>query len=443
LSGDALRGRRPATCIVWLALALGGGAGAQTPVPSPLGSPPNGSGTAWLPRSAPDHMRVRFSPGQPDRWIFTYHGAAFGQMVRNAGIRGHWQLGSTNWLMGAAARAIGNGELRLRAMVSAEPATVSRMGYPQLLQTAAPYRGGLLIDRQHPHELFGELAASYEVALGKRAGISVYIAPSGEPAIGPVAYYHRPSAAHDPLAPLGHHLQEGTHTSFGVITVGGYTTWARFEASTFNGAHPDEIRTGIDLTHARIDSWAARLTVNPAHEWSGSVSAARISNAVHGDATGHAAHALGARERVGATVMHVRQSRSGRWSTTAVYGGDRPAGGGASLGAFLLETDREVGVHAVFARLERVRRTSAELALTGAIPPTVDVSAISAGYARRVLVMRGAGVMVGGRGTINVVPDPLREFYGSFTPLSGLVYVRLSGGGSWSRVPGEHEGHGH
>src|SRR5438270_5014221 len=40
---------------------------------------------------------------------------------------------------------------------------------------------------------------------------------------GPVAFPHRPSAADDPLAPISHHWQDGTHITFGVVTAGVFT----------------------------------------------------------------------------------------------------------------------------------------------------------------------------------------------------------------------------
>ena len=33
-------------------------------------------------------------------------------------------------------------------------------------------------------------------------------------------FMHRPSAADDPFAPLGHHWQDATHEAFGVVTTG-------------------------------------------------------------------------------------------------------------------------------------------------------------------------------------------------------------------------------
>src|SRR5438445_38235 len=221
------------------------------------------------------------------------------------------QLGSVNWVMLMAARPAAGGILRLRTMVSAEPWTLTARGYPQLLQVAETYRGGLLTDRQHPHELISELSVGFEHPVGSRVGASLYTAPVGEPALGPVAYLHRPSAVYDPAAPLGHHTQDFTHTTFGVVTLGFFTRQVRVEASAFNGAHPDDVRTNFDPV--RLDSYSARLTCNPASQWSVAAWFGHVA------ATG-GAHVHGALDRFGASVLHSR----GTWSTAFVYGADLP-----------------------------------------------------------------------------------------------------------------------
>src|SRR5207244_3150915 len=125
-----------------------------------------------------------------------------------------------------------------------------------------------LHDRQDPHDRFVELAALYDRPVARDLALSLYVAPVGEPALGPVAFPHRPSAAGDPLAPLGHHWQDATHITYGVITAGLFTRSAKLEASWFNGREPDEDRTGFDYAGRRLDSYAARLTVNPSRYWS-------------------------------------------------------------------------------------------------------------------------------------------------------------------------------
>src|SRR2546426_11636353 len=99
--------------------------------------------------------------------------------------------------------------------------------------------------------------------LARPGGVPPSPAPAGEPAVGPVAFPHRPSAAADPLAPISHHWQDGTHITFGVVTAGMFTRNVKLEASWFNGREPDENRTNFDYTGRRLDSYSARLTVNP------------------------------------------------------------------------------------------------------------------------------------------------------------------------------------
>ena len=52
-----------------------------------------------------------------------------------------------------------------------------------LLQTGETYRGEPLYDRQHPHDLFMELAAVVERVISEKIGVSLYAAPVGEPAV--------------------------------------------------------------------------------------------------------------------------------------------------------------------------------------------------------------------------------------------------------------------
>src|SRR5256886_13713275 len=108
-------------------------------------------------------------------------------------------------------------------MVSAEPWTIGSRGYPLLVQSGESYQGAPLHDRQHPHDLFMELAGLYERPVARKLGLSLYLAPVGEPAVGPVAFPHRPSAGDDPLAPICHHWQDRRHITVRRRTAGGLT----------------------------------------------------------------------------------------------------------------------------------------------------------------------------------------------------------------------------
>src|SRR6185437_9103952 len=190
-----------------------------------------GSGTSWMPDSSPMHAAHRTWDGL----TVMLHGVAFGQYDDQGSMRGDHQLGIVDWEMLMAMRRIGAGQLHLHAMVSLEPLTLGAKGYPLLLQTGESYRGQPLHDRQHPHDAIMELAAMFQQPVSHGVALEFYGGVAGEPALGPVAFMHRPSAQSDPLAPLGHHWQDATHISFGVVTAGIYSRAVKLEGSVFNG----------------------------------------------------------------------------------------------------------------------------------------------------------------------------------------------------------------
>src|SRR5207247_4188441 len=79
-------------------------------------------------------------------------------------------------------------------------------GYPLLLASGETADGKThLIDRQHPHDLFMELAATYSRNISQTASVFLYAGLPGEPALGPPAFMHRTSAMDSPEAPITHH----------------------------------------------------------------------------------------------------------------------------------------------------------------------------------------------------------------------------------------------
>jgi hypothetical protein len=380
-------------------------------------SPPPASGTAWLPGAAPQrgyHTTL-------GSWAVMVHGSVFVQFVRAFGTRGDYQLGSVNWFMADARRPLAAGTVGVRLMASAEVLTVTERGYPQLLQVAEPYRGETLNDRMHPHELLSEAAVTYERGVAGNLRASLYLAAVGEPALGPVAYMHRPSAADEPAAPLGHHAEDGAHTTFGVATFGLFTRRARFEGSVFNGAHPDDVRTNLDYAGARLNSYAARLTVNPSAQWSVAGSAGYI-------AASGGSHAHGALHRYGLALLHSapRGGGGGTWSTALIWGANVPTDTRRVLHALLLESDFELDrQNVIFGRVEYVRRTAQDLALVGSVSPELDVGAVSLGYVREVWSVGRTSARLGLQGKAHLIPEELRLFYGSRTPLALTAYLQI------------------
>ena len=374
----------------------------------------NGSGTSWLPDAAPMHA-AHFTAGS---WSLMVHGSVFAMYDRQFTRRGDEQISSPNWGMLMATRQAAGGFLQLRGMFSAEPFTVGGRGYPLLLQTGESYRGEPLHDRQHPHDLFMELAALYDRPVSSNLAVSLYLAPVGEPAIGPVAFPHRPSAANDPLATLGHHWQDATHISFGVLTAAIYSRTVKLEGSLFNGREPDEDRYNFDYAGRSLDSYAGRLTANPSPNWSLSASYAYL-------ASPEELRPDESQRRVSVAVLHSRPfGIEGDWSSALIYGANKH-GGGDWENSVTAESNLDLdGRNAVFGRLEYVRKSAEDLVVATA-PGGFDIGSIVLGYIREVASLKRATLGVGVRGALNFIPADLEPSYGTGTPAGLAVYVRV------------------
>lgn len=88
----------------------------------------------------------------------------------------------------------------------------------------------------------------YDLAISPRLGVMPYVAPVGEPAIGDVAYMHRPSALNERFARWP---TIGT-MPYGVLTAGLFTKHAKLEGTLFNGREPDKDRVRFRLSPARL-----------------------------------------------------------------------------------------------------------------------------------------------------------------------------------------------
>jgi hypothetical protein len=163
----------------------------------PLPDSRDASGTAWQPDATPMHAHHSMLGD----WALMTHYNAFLAYDNQSGRRGDEQLNSINWLMLMASRRKDANDLMLRAMFSLEPWTTTAKGYPLLFQSGEAFKGRALVDRQHPHDLFMEVAARYRRLLPDDSVFSLYVAPAGEPALGPPAFPHRMSAMDNPAAP--------------------------------------------------------------------------------------------------------------------------------------------------------------------------------------------------------------------------------------------------
>lgn len=355
-------------------------------------------------------------------WMFMLHGQAFLNAIQQSGPRGADKVFSTNWIMFMAQHQWGSGQLTLRAMVSLEPATVTGRYYPELFQQGETAFGRPLNDGQHPHDFFMELAALYDVKLGEHALLSFYAAPVGDPAMGPVAYAHRASASENPIAPLGHHLQDSTHIADDVVTVGLAYKSVRIEASGFHGREPDEFRW--DLDSGKIDSWSTRLTIQPKQNWSAQYSFAHLTSP-------EALHPTEDIARMTTSVTYNRNFHNGSWATTLLWGRNHSLFGGANSNGYLAEsTLRFMTSNHVWGRAENLDRSN-ELLLGRQLEPPgfqeaflARVQAYTAGYDREINLIPRLSTAIGGQVTFYNKPAFLSPIYGQH-PTGVVLFVRV------------------
>lgn len=376
------------------------------------------SGTDAEPNSTPTEMLMT----RKGSWTLMFHGEAFINDIQQSGPRGTDKFFSTNWFMPMAQRKLGRGALTLRTMFSLEPATVTGERYPELFQQGETAFGRPIVDGQHPHNFFMEIAAVYDYHLSENTLLSFYAAPVGDPGLGPPAYPHRASASEDPIAPLGHHLEDSTHIADDVVTVGITHGIFRLEASGFHGQEPDEYRWDIDA--GSIDSWSARATVNPGQNWSFQYSIGDLASP----------EALFPHEnlrRMTASLVYNRPIHHGNWNSMVLWGRNQSLQDGNIGNAYLLESTLHFFTkNNVWTRIENVDRTN-ELLSGGAVLPLnfaeryfTRVQAYTAGYDREFGHIPYISTALGGQLTWFGVPAVLQSTYGSH-PIGVVAFLRL------------------
>ena len=374
-----------------------------------LPSPHAGSGTGWQPVSVPAYEWM----WMPGGWELMAHGVIFVDYNQQGGPRGAGKAESVNWGMLMEQHKLGSGTILFRQMFSAESLTSPHPGFPELFQTGETYHGEQLVDHQHPHNVFAELSAYYTLPITDRLSWELYGGPSAEPALGPVTYLHRASAAELPLAPLGHHLQDSTHTSFGVVTTGFMIDWVKIEGSVFNGREPNEQRWSIQL--AALDSYSGRVSVAPTGNWTAQYSIGRLE---HPEAL-----EPGSQWRQTASVEYNRPTVHGNWATTLLWGRVHKIATETNLNSYLLESTlgfRERNY--AFTRLELVDKD--ELFPQAVTQTAYRIGAYTFGGVRDVIRGHVWQLGLGGDVTFYSMPPVLNTSYGSF-PVSFQLFLRM------------------
>ena len=379
-----------------------------------------GSGTSWQPSSGPMYMNYKVAGD----WLLLFHYNLVAGLNRQGGPRGVTRGESANWFMPMAYHKLGKGTVQLRAMFSFEPFTFPPAGSPLLFQTGETYKGQPLIDRQHPHDFFMELSAQYTHPLGERGTWFTYFGYPGEPALGPVAFMHRMSAAENSSASLSHHLQDSTHISFGVFTTGITYRWLKLEGSIFNGREPDENRYNFDAH--KWNSRSARLSIMPNANWTLQLSYGFLRSPEGQEPDTDI-------RRTTASVQYNRPFDRGNWASAFIWGRNHTTNPNEThnLNGYTFEsTVNFLDKNYLYTRLELVDKNEllravdrAQLGITDD-HPSFRIGAYTIGGARDVWTTDKIAVALGSDLTFYSKPSVLDQLYGS-NPVSWKLFVRL------------------
>jgi hypothetical protein len=432
------------------------------------------SGTSIQPKTTSESIQLIHTSLR--NWNVMFHANAFAIDVQQNGPRGHDKFFSTNWLMLLAERGIGRSELTIRTMLSLEPLTITSRRYPLLFQTGETAYGLSIIDGQHPHDLFMELAISDYFRLSEQSQLFLYGGPVGEAALGPTPFPHRSSASENPLATIGHHMQDSTHIATNILTIGWIEKRLQLEATTFHAREPDENRSNIN--RGKPDSFAARVTVAPISTLSGQFSTGRIHNPEQLDPNLDTV-------RTTASLHHDMEFSGGHLSSSLIWGRNKDIKSGSRrriFNSYNFETTANLRRNWLWTRIENVDRDRSLLPVEsstqtppcllcgvvgaavsgtdnlngklaaaprsvsprhvvlgpGGIPTFVEevpigrVQAYTLGYERELpLVLRWINIGIGVQATGYTLPAQLAQIYGNH-PATVAVFLRFRPTGNLS-----------
>ena len=373
-----------------------------------------GSGTSWLPDSSPMYGKM-FMFGED---MLMLHGAIFPRYTNVSTRRGDDRIDAPNWIMGMYSHPLGDStQIGGRLMMSLDPLTEGGRGYPLLFQTGESWHDQPLHDRQHPHDLFDELSLSLSQKFDHDFSAYIYFGYPGEPALGPPAFMHRPSAMDDPDAPIGHHWQDSTHITFGVATAGLVWRNIKVEGSIFTGREPDENR--YDFDQPRFDSYSGRISWNPTKNLALQVSYGYIKSPEAPEPQ------INIHRTTASAIYNLPLGPDSNWSNTFVWGQNNATGEGKTQ-SFLIESNYQRGRDTVYLRWERVQKSGHELVLdpsdeSGIFP----VGGYTIGYVRDLTHGNGLDIGLGTQFTFNDHPDRLDRYYGDDLGYAFQFFLRI------------------
>jgi hypothetical protein len=369
------------------------------------------SGTSWQPDSTP-------VPGihfMREDWMVMSDGFVNGIYDKQTGKREDEKIFSTSMFMFMAQHPLAEGTFGFRSMFSLDP-LMGKSGYPLLLQTGETADGvTTLIDRQHPHDLFMELAATYSKPVSKDTSVFMYLGLPGEPALGPPAFMHRFSGVDFPSSPITHHWLDSTHITYGVLTPGYVWKNVKIEASVFRGREPNQNRWDIEAP--KLDSAAGRISFNPAENWSMQASFGYIDSPEQLEPNVDT-------RRTTASVSYNKPLKDTNWQTTFAWGRNDNVPG-KTLDGFLLESAMRIQeTHTFLGRLERAAKDELFLENDPLHGRKFTVNKMTLGYIYDFPAWNHMKWGFGSTFDINIIPKKLKNTYGD-TPLGFMLFARV------------------
>jgi hypothetical protein len=370
------------------------------------------SGTSWEPEAT--HMPGIY--GMHHTWGYMIQTNANIIFDHQRGRRGEKKFFSENMIMGTIQKDIGSSTFAFRGMFSFEPGTMGKSGYPLLLQTGETANGKTpLIDRQHPHNFFMELAAVYTIAW-KDSSFFMYAGMPGEPALGPPVYIMRFSSLYNPETPIIHHWMDSTHITFGVITAGYTWKWLKIDGSIFTGREPDQHRWSFN--RPRFSSPCIRLSINPTENWALQISYGYLKSPEQLEPCVNI-------DRLTASASYQKTWHDNQWQTTAAWGRNMN-NPGPNLDGFLLESTIEIHKkYVLFGRAEYVAKDGLFKLPDPRAHEIFKVGKFNGGTLYEPFWWKDIQVGFGLCGSIIMVPESLKQSY-SGDVFSYMVFMRIA-----------------
>ncbi len=391
------------------------------------------SGTSWQ----PDGSSMEGPHWMGEQWTTMLHGSLTGVFDHQSGPRGDDAFFGNNMMGVMTWRNMGWGSIGVRSMISLEPLMIQDPGYPLLLQVGETVDGKThLIDRQHPHDLFMELALHASFNISDKSSIFAYVGYPGEPAIGPPAFPHRASGMEIPEAAISHHWQDSTHVTFGVGTLGFIWNNLKCESSIFTGREPDQSRWNFDKP--KFDSYSFRLSWNLKNTWAfqGSYGKLTSPEQVAPDFDS---------QRITVSAMNLQTLGRATVATTGVWGRKINEFPGHTLDSFLLESSLYTPKRHVFMlRFERVEEDELLTETSSNAPPptsggaigpisgsgyvlgpVVPVHKLTLGYEFNLFTWEHMRWAIGGTGSLMFLDDSLHNAYGDH-PTAFMLFTRVA-----------------